>query len=109
MLRLYELPNRWDYIEQALASLPDQRTPNKRDLERLSRNWQPLLQQRIDTLTQLRDQLSSCVGCGCLSLTSCALYNPDDLAVQYGSGARYLMKNSSRQVLVPWDMWRVQS
>jgi len=47
----------------------------------------------------LRDQLTSCVGCGCLSLKSCALYNPDDLAAQRGSGARYLMGDSSKQVL----------
>ncbi len=86
-------------IQQALASLPEQRTPNKRDWERLSSLWQPLLQQRIDTLTQLRDKLTSCIGCGCLSLKSCALYNPHDLAVTRGSGARYLMGDSASQVL----------
>jgi MerR family redox-sensitive transcriptional activator SoxR len=86
-------------IGLALATLPDQRTPTKQDWERLSRSWQPLLQQRIDTLIQLRDQLNSCVGCGCLSLKSCALYNPDDLAAQRGSGARYLMGDSSGKIL----------
>ena len=88
-----------EQIQQALATLPEQRTPTKQDWERLSRSWQPLLQQRIDTLTQLRDRLTSCVGCGCLSLKSCALYNPDDLAAQRGSGTRYLMGDSSKQVL----------
>jgi MerR family transcriptional regulator, redox-sensitive transcriptional activator SoxR len=77
-------------IKSALASLPGQRTPTKRDWERLSSSWQQLIQQRIDSLTALRDQLTSCIGCGCLSLKSCALYNPKDLASQRGSGARYL-------------------
>ncbi len=88
-----------DEIHQALATLPEKRTPTRQDWERLSRSWQPMLQQRIDTLTQLRDQLTSCVGCGCLSLKSCALYNPNDLAAKCGSGARYLMGDSSELVL----------
>ncbi|WP_105531203.1 redox-sensitive transcriptional activator SoxR [Solimicrobium silvestre] len=88
-----------DEIQQALATLPQQRTPGKQDWERLSRSWQPLIQERIDTLTKLRDQLSSCIGCGCLSLKSCALYNPGDLAGLRGSGARYLMGDSSKTVL----------
>ena len=88
-----------DEIHQALATLPEKRTPTRQDWERLSRSWQPMLQQRIDTLTQLRDKLTSCVGCGCLSLKSCALYNPNDLAAKCGSGARYLMGDSSRYVL----------
>lgn len=77
-------------IQQTLAALPDQRTPTKRDWEKMSASWQPLIQQRIDALTALRDQLNSCIGCGCLSLKSCALYNPGDIAANKGSGARYL-------------------
>ncbi|WP_321888286.1 redox-sensitive transcriptional activator SoxR [Paraburkholderia bannensis] len=87
-------------IRSALDTLPGQRTPTKRDWERLSRAWQPLLQARIDGLIALRDQLASCVGCGCLSLTACSLYNPDDVARRRGSGARYLLGDTSRSVLV---------
>ncbi|WP_322054284.1 redox-sensitive transcriptional activator SoxR [Paraburkholderia bannensis] len=86
-------------IRSALETLPGQRTPTKRDWERLSRAWQPLLQERIDGLIALRDQLASCVGCGCLSLTACSLYNPDDAARRRGSGARYLLGDTSRSVL----------
>lgn len=86
-------------IRSALATLPGQRTPTKQDWERLSRTWQPLLQERIDGLIALRDQLASCVGCGCLSLKSCSLYNPDDAARRRGSGARYLMGDTSHAVL----------
>ncbi|MFM0316769.1 redox-sensitive transcriptional activator SoxR [Paraburkholderia nemoris] len=86
-------------IRSALETLPGQRTPTKQDWQRLSRAWQPLLQERIDGLIALRDQLASCVGCGCLSLKSCSLYNPDDVARRRGSGARYLSGDTSRAVL----------
>ncbi|WP_144149282.1 redox-sensitive transcriptional activator SoxR [Paraburkholderia sp. BCC1884] len=86
-------------IRSALDTLPGQRTPTKQDWERLSRAWQPLLQARIDGLIALRDQLASCVGCGCLSLKSCSLYNPEDLARRRGTGARYLLGDTSRSVL----------
>jgi MerR family redox-sensitive transcriptional activator SoxR len=86
-------------IRSALDALPGQRTPTKQDWERLSRAWQPLLQERIDGLIALRDQLASCVGCGCLSLKSCSLYNPEDAARRRGSGARYLLGDTSRAVL----------
>jgi MerR family transcriptional regulator, redox-sensitive transcriptional activator SoxR len=85
-----------DDIRAALATLPAQRTPTKADWERLSRGWQPLLDARIKTLTALRDQLTSCIGCGCLSLKTCALYNPDDAAKKLGTGPRYLLGNSAR-------------
>ena len=80
-----------DQIRNALASLPDGRTPTQKDWVRLSSAWRPLLDQRIHQLTRLRDQLSSCIGCGCLSLTHCALYNPGDIASRRGAGARYLL------------------
>jgi MerR family transcriptional regulator, redox-sensitive transcriptional activator SoxR len=86
-------------IRAALATLPGQRTPTKQDWQRLSRTWQPMLQERIDALIALRDQLASCVGCGCLSLKACSLYNPGDIARRKGSGARYLLGDSSRDVL----------
>ncbi len=78
-------------IKAALASLPDKRTPTKADWERLSRSWRPLIDARIDAMVRLRDTLSSCIGCGCLSLKSCALYNPGDAARAKGAGARYLL------------------
>jgi MerR family redox-sensitive transcriptional activator SoxR len=86
-------------IRSALETLPGRRTPTKQDWERLSRAWQPLLQERIDGLIALRDQLASCVGCGCLSLKSCSLYNPQDVAKRRGSGPRYLLGDTARAVL----------
>ncbi len=80
-----------EQIQACLVSLPNSRTPTKADWERLSRSWKPLLDERVATLARLRDQLSDCIGCGCLSLRSCALYNPDDSAARYGPGARYLL------------------
>ena len=85
-----------DDIRAALNSLPNQRTPNRSDWERLSAAWRPLLDRRIESLTRLRDSLSSCIGCGCLSLKTCALYNPDDAARLRGSGPRYLLGDRPR-------------
>jgi len=79
-----------DDIRDALASLPDQRTPTAADWARLSKSWRPLLEARISELERLRDNLSSCIGCGCLSLKSCALSNPDDVAATFGSGPQWL-------------------
>jgi len=78
-------------VSEALASLPEQRTPTAADWARLSRRWQPLLDERITALTRLRDQLGACIGCGCLSMKRCALYNPADGAAALGSGPRYLL------------------
>lgn len=78
-------------IRAALAGLPDGRTPTKADWQRLSRGWRPLIDARIAALQRLRDQLDACIGCGCLSLKACALYNPDDGAARRGSGPRYLL------------------
>ncbi|MFZ3003073.1 MAG: MerR family DNA-binding protein [Undibacterium umbellatum] len=82
-----------------LTALPDQRTPTKQDWEKLSKSWQPLIEERIRSLTALRDQLSSCIGCGCLSLKSCALYNPQDIANTKGTGPRYLMGDKSSDLV----------
>jgi len=78
-------------IADIIKQLPNQRTPNKADWQKLSGHWQTLIQQRIDALVMLRDQLTSCIGCGCLSLKSCALYNPQDQAAKNGAGARFLL------------------
>lgn len=77
-------------IKAALATLPDSRTPTKADWARLSATWAPLLDARIAALQKLRGQLTSCIGCGCLSLKACALYNPQDEAGGTGPGARLL-------------------
>ncbi|MGQ3053823.1 MAG: redox-sensitive transcriptional activator SoxR [Roseateles sp.] len=77
-------------IKAALATLPDSRTPTKADWTRLSAAWAPLLDARIAALQKLRNQLTSCIGCGCLSLKACALYNPQDSVSQQGAGARLL-------------------
>ena len=78
-------------IRTALELLPQGRTPTKADWSRLSRSWRPMLDERIAALVALRDRLDSCIGCGCLSLRSCALSNPDDVAAEHGDGARYLL------------------
>jgi MerR family redox-sensitive transcriptional activator SoxR len=84
-----------DELKQALASLPAQRTPTQADWERLARGWQRLLDERLALMTRLRDQLGSCIGCGCLSLKRCALYNPQDLAASGGAGARYWLGDTA--------------
>jgi MerR family redox-sensitive transcriptional activator SoxR len=86
-----------EQIRAALASLPDGRTPTQADWQRLARGWQPLLDERIAALTRLRDQLSTCIGCGCLSLKRCALYNPADALAARGPGARYLLGDARLQ------------
>ena len=73
-------------IKAAFATLPEGRTPNKQDWQRLSKRWQQELDERINALQRLRDSLDSCIGCGCLSLKACPLYNPDDNLSQHGSG-----------------------
>lgn len=85
-----------EQIAAALATLPDGRTPTPADWARLSSAWRPQLDARIEALTRLRDQLDSCIGCGCLSLQRCALYNAGDRAAASGSGARFLAVADAR-------------
>ncbi len=77
-------------IRSSLGELPDNRTPTKADWNRLSRSWRPRLDAEIAALVALRDGLESCIGCGCLSLHSCRLSNPDDAVAIRGPGARFL-------------------
>ena len=79
-------------IEDALATLPDGATPTKADWARLSARWRPELEARIEQLERLRDQLDGCIGCGCLSLKSCTLYNAEDGLGSNGPGARRLLR-----------------
>jgi MerR family redox-sensitive transcriptional activator SoxR len=80
-----------DEIREALSSLPGGRAPTRADWERLSRGWRDRLDGQIQRLEALRADLSDCIGCGCLSLKACALYNPQDSASQAGAGPRYLL------------------
>lgn len=78
-------------IREVLSGLPGNRTPTKEDWTRISQGLRKLLDERISTLLRLRDNLDGCIGCGCLSLPNCKLYNPEDRAKKRGSGPRYLM------------------
>lgn len=77
-------------IGDALSTLPHERIPTKKDWERLSRSWRTRLDAQIAELIALREDLTGCIGCGCLSLRSCAMLNPGDAAADLGSGPQYL-------------------
>jgi MerR family redox-sensitive transcriptional activator SoxR len=78
-------------IGEALATLPGDEGLTPEDWKRLSARWRPMLDQRIRLLEGLRDELDSCIGCGCLSLERCRLRNPGDRAAGLGAGPRYLL------------------
>jgi MerR family redox-sensitive transcriptional activator SoxR len=80
-----------DEIRTALSSLPQKRTPNQKDWERLSASWRPRLDAQIAMLERLRDRLTGCIGCGCLSMQACRLLNPGDEAGGRGPGPRYVL------------------
>ncbi|KJV37097.1 MerR family transcriptional regulator [Luteibacter yeojuensis] len=75
-------------VRQGLASLPEGRTPGREDWAALSARWRQDLDERIAHLTNLRDRLGDCIGCGCLSLSACALTNPGDSLASEGGGPR---------------------
>lgn len=77
-------------IRRALSVLPEARTPTRADWARLSRCWERELSARITVLMRLRDNLTGCIGCGCLSLELCPLVNPGDAMAAQGPGARLL-------------------
>lgn len=78
-------------IGDALASLPSSRTPTRADWAKLSSRWHAELSDRIAQLTRLRDTLDGCIGCGCLSIDRCRLYNPEDIGASEGPGPRRLL------------------
>ncbi|MBO0870903.1 MAG: redox-sensitive transcriptional activator SoxR [Micromonosporaceae bacterium] len=78
-------------IGTALRSLPESRTPTRADWARLSAQWRSRLDEQIGLLRRLRDNLTSCIGCGCLSLQRCALSNPQDALAARGPGPHYLL------------------
>ena len=73
-------------IKEAFANLPDRRTPTMKDWQKLSSSWQDELNRRIAYLERLRDSLTGCIGCGCLSMQNCPIYNEDDKLAAEGSG-----------------------
>jgi MerR family transcriptional regulator, redox-sensitive transcriptional activator SoxR len=80
-----------DGIATELSKLPHGRTPNAADWAKISRTMKAQLNDKIDALIRTRDRLDGCIGCGCLSLKKCALYNPQDRAALNGSGPRYVL------------------
>lgn len=81
-------------IKEALASLPEHRTPDEQDWARLSAAWRERITARIRLLERLRDRLDGCIGCGCLSLKRCRILNPGDQAAERGSGPRFLLEDN---------------
>jgi MerR family redox-sensitive transcriptional activator SoxR len=78
-------------IREVLTTLPDARTPTASDWVEISKTFRVALDAKIATLEKLRDDLDGCIGCGCLSLDRCKLYNPTDRAAAAGPGPRFLM------------------
>jgi MerR family redox-sensitive transcriptional activator SoxR len=86
-----------DEIAEALATLPENRAPTRADWTRLSRAWRPRLDEQIERIERLRDKLDGCIGCGCLSLKTCALNNPGDEVAPRGPGAVFLEPDRKRR------------
>ena len=82
-------------IGAQLKQLPAGHAPNKADWAKLSACWREGLDRRIVLLTRLRDELSGCIGCGCLSMDKCPLYNRDDVLAAEGSGPRRMLRGGS--------------
>jgi MerR family redox-sensitive transcriptional activator SoxR len=78
-------------IRESLEDLPDDRAPTKDEWEHFAALWRPRLEHQIAVLEAIRDKLSACIGCGCLTLDSCAVFNPGDRAAERGPGAHYLL------------------
>ncbi|NIZ08313.1 redox-sensitive transcriptional activator SoxR [Pseudooceanicola sp. HF7] len=96
-------------IRAQLAALPRSRTPSAADWRQMAENYRTDLNRRIAQLEKLRDDLDGCIGCGCLSLERCALYNPQDRAAGLGPGPRYLLGNSSADLTAPETSGRASS
>ena len=82
-------------IRAELEKLPTDRVPTGEDWDRLNRTWRVRIDERIAELERLKHGLSACIGCGCLSLTHCAVFNPDDRAASAGPGPRYWIEDPS--------------
>lgn len=88
-------------IREAMSTLPDDRTPTPEDWTHLSASWRRRLDEQIALVEKLRDDLDSCIGCGCLSLERCRMFNPDDAAARLGNGARYLQGDTPADLAQP--------
>jgi MerR family redox-sensitive transcriptional activator SoxR len=86
---------RLDEVAEQLNRLPEGRTPTEADWQELAAGFRHDIDQRITALENLKDRLDGCIGCGCLSLKTCAIYNPSDAAHGLGAGPRYLLGNTS--------------
>jgi MerR family redox-sensitive transcriptional activator SoxR len=86
-----------EQIGTALQTLPAHRAPTRRDWERLSRAWRDDLDRRLATIQAIRNRLTTCIGCGCLSIDACRLLNPGDEAGKLGPGPHYLRRNGRRR------------
>ncbi|NDD10630.1 MAG: redox-sensitive transcriptional activator SoxR [Rhodobacteraceae bacterium] len=80
-------------IKELFSFLPAQRTPTAEDWRKISDIFKNDLNEKIDQLMRLRDALDGCIGCGCLSLRACQIFNPDDIAARHGTGARFIAGN----------------
>lgn len=83
-------------IAESLQELPASRTPTAEDWSVIADSWRPRLDEQIARLTDLREKLDACIGCGCLSFDRCAIYNRDDVAAELGNGPRYLLGDEPR-------------
>ncbi|MCR9194342.1 MAG: redox-sensitive transcriptional activator SoxR [Hyphomonas sp.] len=83
-----------EQIKEVMTQLPDGRTPTKADWSKISRRFRKTLDDRIAMMERMRDRLDGCIGCGCLSLKACRLYNPDDQARRLGVGPRYIVSDT---------------
>ncbi|MDX1549191.1 MAG: redox-sensitive transcriptional activator SoxR [Lysobacter spongiicola] len=83
-------------LAEALATLPDGRTPTRADWARMSRRWRSELDQRIEQMIKLRDTLDDCIGCGCVSMKRCRLANPADALAERGQGAQRWRRDAGR-------------
>lgn len=85
-------------IADELATLPQKRAPTRQDWQRMSARIRGTLQKRIAMLERTRDLLDGCIGCGCLSLAKCRLYNPGDRAARAGTGPRFLLGDRAKDI-----------
>ncbi len=85
-------------IRETLDALPHDHAPSQAEWTLVSTDWRERLDEQINALADLRDRLDECIGCGCLSLERCAIYNPDDRAVTLGAGPRFLLGDSASDV-----------